>query len=716
MKNKNILMIIVLCICVLMLYNVNSLDNLTWGLTHYYSMDSSDGSDNITRINTTIPNVTMSVVNGRFLDGSPCGNKYFNTSITGYLKSDTTLITTNKNKTINFWIRRSTTSTEYKIIYDIGDTVGSNMAGIAMYLNANTIDAVIGNGGTANQYLDTGTCSLSDTNWHDVTVLQSDANLSIWLDGSFCIASTVVSGSEYPSINLKSYILNDVGGGQIIQADLDEFATWNRTLTNTEIQSLYNSSHCNNFMKPQSVSALPATPLNISVVGIGDSIILGTLLNYNDNFMYKLNMSTNSGTNFSTINHGVGGYATSDIITHITDHTGKGYNYSVLMIGTNDMAKPTGVYTTLPQYYDNLINITKTLKADNQKIIITSLPPCAYVPYQECGTQTNQSYVIDRNRVIKRVSYQLNITFADIFHYDFKDTYNNSQFLDTIHPNESMHTLMNSTIWNTYLNQTVYNCNANPTECYNNSEFLGVPKFNININYSNNAVLNKTNNTQCIMFYNISGLETNVTDNIFNLYLYKDNILNESIVNINFTGLTYLGNFSYYTMTETSLLNLTLYNSNVYNSTILNVTFNCPPIIPPNPFTNATLINVTGIYINLSGIEQGMTNFNDSFKTFGILFLIAIMLVIIIVSLPLTKLMYIMFIIPSVIIFYYINDYDNLLLFRNHILMSIIAFVIIYFLILALYGIMLKQQESKNNKRKKEENGFYARNDIYGKY
>ena len=181
--------------------------------------------------------------------------------------------------------------------------------------------------------------------------------------------------------------------------------------------------------------------------GIGESNLYCTLLN--DTLEYE------------TFNWGNNGDDTNDLVSRMTDVTGKSYSQTIILIGTNDIAASG---TTITEYYNNLINITNQLIDDGQTVLISTIPPCNDAT-RGCITG-NQADVIKRNRVIRYVSDTQNICYSDVFTDVFNRDYDASQFVDTVHPNVAAHLLMNVTYFSDLQACVPYDCSTN-SDCYN---------------------------------------------------------------------------------------------------------------------------------------------------------------------------------------------------------------------------------------------------------
>jgi lysophospholipase L1-like esterase len=167
--------------------------------------------------------------------------------------------------------------------------------------------------------------------------------------------------------------------------------------------------------------------------------------------------------NYETFNHGVSGNTTVKLLVRMNDVVGKSYQYTTLLIGTNDLNTANKI--TAANYYDNLTDIVKQLKSDDQKVIISTIPPCNNWANLSCKVG-NQIGPIAINKIIRRVSYDNNLCYADIFSQVFGSDYKSSQFKDALHPNDSAHNMMAGVFNDSIKSCKPFDCENNPNDCY----------------------------------------------------------------------------------------------------------------------------------------------------------------------------------------------------------------------------------------------------------
>lgn len=231
----------------------------------------------------------------------------------------------------------------------------------------------------------------------------------------------------------------------------------------------------------------------------------------------------NQDPNFITTNNAHSGDNTTNVLEDIEDI--KGYDGQIVLIG-----RAKSLVKDYYEYFQELRNITQQLKDDGQQIVLSTIPPCNIELYgRGCtvGNQTmNERYY---NAMIRRVSYEKQVGYADLFNDVFGGDYNASQFLDGTHPNQATNKLMNSTLISAFESNTPFDCDTYPNKCY--IEQIADPTGLINLsNGITNITLNSSSSCEqkCLLyedgvnvvnFTSFPYIRTGLTTN--NTYSYK---------------------------------------------------------------------------------------------------------------------------------------------------------------------------------------------------
>lgn len=157
--------------------------------------------------------------------------------------------------------------------------------------------------------------------------------------------------------------------------------------------------------------------------------------------------------------------------TMLQDSSHQSYSYVILLIGTNDLYinHDNDGQTTLTEFNQNLRWIVNRLRSAGNEVLISTIPPCNSPQWQCAHDYLDTHYqdnVIERNRVIRRVSDDLNVPYADIFDIVFGGFYNADDFLDRVHPNYLAHSRMADEYIRSIRSSEPYDCSDNPVTCY----------------------------------------------------------------------------------------------------------------------------------------------------------------------------------------------------------------------------------------------------------
>lgn len=134
--------------------------------------------------------------------------------------------------TFSFWIKTSSTNSNNEMVYSVGG------AYFMIYNNGDLTPVFDGGSGGAQSF----NTNINDDQWHHV-VAQNDGvgTTTVYVDG-VSVGSQSESLYAISSLNRGMAIGSEYDGiGKNIQAAYDDFAVWQRTLTFTEIASIYTS-------------------------------------------------------------------------------------------------------------------------------------------------------------------------------------------------------------------------------------------------------------------------------------------------------------------------------------------------------------------------------------------------------------------------------------------------------------------------------------------
>lgn len=157
--------------------------------------------------------------------------------------------------TISFWFNM-TGAGEYHMNFVQGDR--SNDRSIQFqYTGTNVLRfsyATPASGGASWQAsYDSGAGLLSTDTWHHLVVTRNGSKVQIYVDGSNVSITPggVPNGDPFRTPTSNQFQLGtDTGGVHFAYGSMDEFGIWNRTLTPTEVSSLYNGGNAYNPYDP----------------------------------------------------------------------------------------------------------------------------------------------------------------------------------------------------------------------------------------------------------------------------------------------------------------------------------------------------------------------------------------------------------------------------------------------------------------------------------
>lgn len=219
---------------------------------------TSDFSIPVNGVSTTLPSTALQQSNLQF--DSPYSNYSLKFSTTQSIDTNFTLPASYTSYSYSFWYRSTAASLgtgDYYIISNF-DSSNTNLSGTrgAVRFNNSTKMRIFG-GDNTNYYLrqyEVGS-SLLDQQWHNVIVTFTNTEVLLYIDGVSISAETTTNTPITGFAANRSYTIGQSGinSGYLINSKLDEFAIFNKKLTEAEILSIYNNG------KPGDISTLSPT-------------------------------------------------------------------------------------------------------------------------------------------------------------------------------------------------------------------------------------------------------------------------------------------------------------------------------------------------------------------------------------------------------------------------------------------------------------------------
>lgn len=173
------------------------------------------------------------------------------------------------------------------------------------------------------------------------------------------------------------------------------------------------------------------------VVFMGNSITEGWLTIRPDFFSHK-----------PYINRGIGGQTTPQMLLRFRqDVINLNPSVAVILAGINDIAGNTGP-STIKMISDNIFSMIDLAKAHHIKVIVCSVLPANYFPWQPDIEPAQQ--VIELNSILEAYAAKNNIVYADYFSAMVNESNGLRKELgsDGVHPNEKGYLTMDPIIEN----------------------------------------------------------------------------------------------------------------------------------------------------------------------------------------------------------------------------------------------------------------------------
>jgi len=158
--------------------------------------------------------------------------------------------------TISAWINSSNQATEGTIFIHRKTSAAIWKLTLSRY-NADQ-PAFLVDDGSGDKYAESS-LDVADGTWHMITGTYNDTHICIYVDASDI---TCILHGQTGNINPDSYWLIGAGsdaGGDGFTGIIDNLMIWNRTLSATEIESIYNNTHPDNYI---TLGAMETSPIN----------------------------------------------------------------------------------------------------------------------------------------------------------------------------------------------------------------------------------------------------------------------------------------------------------------------------------------------------------------------------------------------------------------------------------------------------------------------
>lgn len=219
----------------------DSISAITQSIIGYWKLDEASGNalDELELYNGTLENTPTQNVTGKL---NKCYTFASSSSESIDIGSNAAL-RPQSGLSISFWIKTSTTDngmivSNYGLTgsgpyYTWGYEIGMIANG---YIYFDTYQGSNGSGCGTNTSI-----NIADNNWHFVVCTYDNSFAKIYIDGELSATSSTGSGLIYYQTSSFAVACR-TGGGNYFNGSLDEIGLWGRSLTDTEVTTLYNST------------------------------------------------------------------------------------------------------------------------------------------------------------------------------------------------------------------------------------------------------------------------------------------------------------------------------------------------------------------------------------------------------------------------------------------------------------------------------------------
>jgi len=221
-------------------YSVQTMSFLNNGLVSWWRMDDTNSTgtlvqDYMNRNNGTAVGGASQVANGKF------GKAWGFDGVDDYVNISTIFPTSNLAiSCLSAWFNTKTTVGYHTIVGQQLGGAGTNGWSISYTPAETKIFAGAYNGGQAS--FSTATLGIITNNWYHVVGCQNETNTTLYFNGIL-----KATGGKSTAITYVSFYIgkNDAAGWTNWNGSIDEVMIFNRSLSASEIQALYNSSQYN---------------------------------------------------------------------------------------------------------------------------------------------------------------------------------------------------------------------------------------------------------------------------------------------------------------------------------------------------------------------------------------------------------------------------------------------------------------------------------------
>jgi len=414
-------------------------------LIHYYKFDDVTGSDTNATDELNLQNNNFTVILGNFSSAGAI-NRMLNYSETGYMNGSSQFnaeITGNHNRTINFWSYTQASTADTSGIFGWGGT-GAKQGFYVL---------LIGNKYAFYDYINTIDSGITThPSWLMHTVTTNGTGVKYYINGTQ-VGS--LSNNALTTTATEMFIGRrlEIGSADWYNGTMDELAIWNRTLSDSEIDDLWNSGRALAYKGETSISVSLDSPVDafetidtsfffsgdFNWEGIGN-FTNSTLFVWNpDNTLFGNNRSdingTTNSTNLSLSNFVIGddykwnyySCGINDTSNNICDFAVSNKTFDIKAFEENSQTFSSQAFEQTNETFTISINYTSAIHS----------PIYAFLEYNNTvysGAQTGTGDTISFSKEIDLPSVNTNTNIS--FHWEF--LYSGSKYYNSTFQNQTI--------------------------------------------------------------------------------------------------------------------------------------------------------------------------------------------------------------------------------------------------------------------------------------